>query len=174
MTDDPFSSTDIINPETGRPNKTAIKKQMEALQGLAEKMLALPHDEFARLAIPDSVRQELVIASKMPNREARRRQIRHIAKRLSEMDLAEIEAQFDEIELRSRSFRVHQQQASDWLERIVADGGEIESFLNEFPAADRQQLRQLQRQALKDSAANKKGTSKEKLFHLLRQAIGEA
>ena len=168
--DNPSIHDPFINEETGRINKSATKRHMEALRETAEQLLNLPLPRFAEIPMPESLLREFEIVRALPLREARRRQIRHIAKLLDEIDRQPIEEALNEAALKSRSFRQHQQVAEQWLETLV-NGESPESFLQQYPAADRQRLRQLLRSTIKETTPAKQEQHKAKLFHLLREAI---
>ena len=57
-----------------------------------------------------------------------------------------------------------------WRDRLLSEGDEaLNDLLQQFPTADRQQLRQLQRQHQREQAAGKPPASSRKLFRYLRE-----
>ena len=66
--------------------------------------------------------------------------------------------------------RQHFQQLEKWSDRIINDGPTaIEALIEKYPQADRQQLRNLQRQASRELAEKKAPTAARKIFAYLRE-----
>ena len=64
----------------------------------------------------------------------------------------------------------HFKKLEHWRDRILAEGNKaIDEFMEEYPQADRQQLRQLQRNSLKEQTAGKAPASARQLFRYLRE-----
>ena len=60
-----------------------------------------------------------------------------------------------------------------WRDRLLADGDDaLAAFIAEYPAADRQRLRQLIRNALAERKADKPPHAFRELFRALREATG--
>ncbi len=56
----------------------------------------------------------------------------------------------------SQTYRQHFQQLENWRDRIINEGPTaIEALIEKYPQADRQQLRNLQRQASRELAEKK-------------------
>ena len=70
----------------------------------------------------------------------------------------------------SQTYRQHFQQLENWRDRIIGEGATaIEALIGKYPQADRQQLRNLQRQASRELAEKKAPTAARKIFAYLRE-----
>ena len=84
--------------------------------------------------------------------------------------MTEIKHSLEKLNHQSQTFRQHFAILEEWRDRIINEGGDaIEDFLAQFPEADRQQLRNLQRQACREKSQNKPSTASDKLFKYIRQ-----
>jgi len=162
--------TDAI-PESERPSKTAVKKEMQALQQLGEQLVKLSNNELAKIPIHDEhLSEALSTARKLTSREALRRQLQYIGKLMRDTDLTEIEAGLAKREEGQRE-QAKQFQRLELLRDELATTGvsAIEKVLEDFPHADRQRLRQLVMQIDKDAQAKKPPAAKRKLFQYLKE-----
>lgn len=166
----PHSSNDIDQIDEDLKSKSEIKREMHRLQDFAQKLVEMSKHQRSKLPLSDELKADMVLADKIPNKhEALRRHIRHIAKVLSEMDLAPIHHALDVMANK------HQQETAKFvrLEKIrttlIEQGSDaIESLLAENEKMDRQQLRQLVRQATKESKDEKIGKYHKELFNYLK------
>ncbi|WP_373089859.1 ribosome biogenesis factor YjgA [Zhongshania sp.] len=162
--------TDEI-PESERPSKTAVKKEMQALQQLGEKLVKLSNNELAKITIHDEhLIEALSTARKLTSREALRRQLQYIGKLMRGIDLTEIEAGLAKREEGQRE-QAQQFHRLELLRDELAETGisAIEKALNVYPHGDRQRLRQLVMQIDKDAQAKKPPAAKRKLFQYLKE-----
>src|ERR671913_349166 len=82
-----------------RPSKTELKRQMHALQTLGEQLVELSHDQFARLDLPDELREAVEFAHRVKGHEARRRHMQYLGKLMRRADAEAIRAARREREL---------------------------------------------------------------------------
>ena len=158
-------------PESERPSKTAVKKEMQALQQMGEKLVKLSNNELAKIHIHDEhLIEALATARRLTSREALRRQLQYIGKLMRDTDLTEIEAGLAKREEGQRE-QAKQFQRLELLRDELADTGisAIENVLSLYPHADRQRLRQLVMQIEKDAQAKKPPAAKRKLFQYLKE-----
>ena len=70
----------------------------------------------------------------------------------------------------SQTYRQHFAQLENWRDRVIDQGTPvIEEFIEQHPSADRQQLRNLQRQANRERELKKPPAAARKLFAYLRE-----
>lgn len=158
-------------PESERPSKTAVKKEMQALQQMGEKLVKLSNNELAKIPILDEhLAEALVTARRLTSREALRRQLQYIGKLMRDIDLTEIEAGLAKREEGQRE-QAQQFHRLELLRDELANTGvsAIEQVLIDYPQADRQRLRQLVMQINKDAQAKKPPAAKRKLFQYLKE-----
>lgn len=152
------------------PSKSERKRQMRALFDLGETLCNLPVKHRQRVPIADELLPIIERIHTMPAREARRRELRYLAKQLQQVDTEAIIAALDQIAHGNRDdARAHQQleQLRDLALDDMTVG--IEAIIAEFPDADRQLLGQLIRNAAKETKQAKAPASARKLFRYLRE-----
>ncbi len=140
----------------GWQSKTQRKQEMQALQALGEKIIALSDAERARLPLSDEMLAAVEETGRIRSHEGRRRHMQYVGKVMRREDTAAIQAAFDEFEQEKlqRDHAFHR--LEKWRERLIEQGDEaVEAFIAEFPEVDRQALRQLIRNAQRERAQDK-------------------
>lgn len=159
-----------------RPNKTQIKKSIEAIAELAEEIVGLSINQIKTFDLPEHLYNSIVQATAMPPKGARKRQLKYITAELRKIDLTEIQEKL----ARSKSKSVHavreHHKAERWRDKLVANQGNdlLTEFLDEYPQADSQQIRQLQRNAQKEAATGKPPKSARLLYKYLKTLFEES
>lgn len=131
-------------------SKTQQKRDMEALVEKAERLMSLKPAEQARLPLLPAVEKAVNEARRISSADARRRHALHLARLLDdengEATLAALQ-QLDD--------PVRQQRLNGWLEQLVnaetlkAANSVMEEVHDFYPDADRQHLRNLVRNVIK-------------------------
>lgn len=166
------STHDIDNPdeEYSGPSKSAVKRQMIALQAIGESLTRLTEKQLANVPIND---ERLLIAihetQQITSNSARKRQLQYIGKLMRDTDVEAIEHAL-------RAMYKHKQEKNDAFheleklrDRILEQGlGGIEQVVTRWPLADRQQLRQIVLQHQRELKNNKPPAASRKLFKHLR------
>lgn len=152
-----------------RPNKTALKREMVALQKLADRLLTFSEQRLEPLGLSERTTLALAEGRRIKALDARRRQQRFLAKLLSKEDLEPVERFLDEIDGKNAAGNRHFHELEQWRDRLIDEGdGALEELLEEQPEADRQQLRQLIRAAKREREQGKPPAAARKLFKFLR------
>ncbi|WNK21387.1 ribosome biogenesis factor YjgA [Halomonas piscis] len=154
-----------------RPSKTQLKREMHELQALGETLIAMKPAERARFALSDDLQHAIEETARIPSREARRRHMQYVGKLMRREDLPAIRAEFDAMEQERlwRDQAFHRLEA--WRDRLVDEGDPaVDAFLEAYPDADRQTLRQLIRNARREREQQKPPSSARKLFRHLRES----
>lgn len=155
------------------PSKSARKREAKALQKLGERLVALTPGEFAQIPLSESLRDALQTARNMRAHGALRRQRLLIGKLMRQHDTSEIEAAIARLDQVKHQSATKFHAVEGWRDRLIADGDSaLAEFLDEYPDADRQRLRQLMRQAQAEAKAGKAPKSSRELFRLLRELLG--
>ncbi|EMH4218446.1 MULTISPECIES: ribosome biogenesis factor YjgA [Serratia] len=150
-------------------SKSEIKRDAEALKDLGAEMVDLGKNALDRIPLDEDLRAAIELAQKI-KKEGRRRQLQLIGKMLRARDIEPIQTALDKLKNR------HNQQVSLFhklealRDRLVEEGDDvIPSILDLYPAADRQQLRSLVRNAQKEKVANKPPKAYRQIFQYLRE-----
>ena len=158
-----------------RPNKTQIKKDMADLTAVGEEMCQLTLAQLEKLQLPEHIFKAILEATKMPHKSARKRQLKYIAGQLKKIELTEAYEQLDRIKSKSvHAVREHHQ-AEKWRDKLIADetNNALTEFLSKHTQADTQKLRQLQRNAKKEAAAEKPPKYSRQLYKYLKELLSD-
>ena len=166
------------DPETGEfysPSRTQQRIEALEIRGLAEKLVALPAAQLARLPIPEELMPHIVETQRITSHIAHKRQLQFLAKQMRREEDEVLEAIRDAMDeggeaARRETALLHQ--AEQWCDRLLADGDDaLAALLEEFPTADRQKLRQLVRNATDERAKNKPPRAFRDLFREVRELL---
>ncbi|QIK39166.1 DUF615 domain-containing protein [Caldichromatium japonicum] len=159
--------------EPARPSKSQLKRDQQAIQALAERLVSHPRAELERLHLSESLWMAFDELARIKDLRARRRQIKRIAVLLEGEDLGAIRALVEDQESlrRAESARLHRLER--WRERLLAEGDRaLSELIAHWPELDRQELRALIRAAQRDRERGK-GDGSRKLFRFLRERLPE-
>ena len=149
------------------PSKSELKRRMTALQKLGEKLVNLSPDSLAKIPMDDTLKTAILAAQAISSHEAKRRQLQFIGRLMRDADAAPIEAAIQVLESKSKLNKAKFHQMERWRDTLIAEEDDaVQRFLEQYPSADRQQLRQLTRNAKKAS----KGGDTE-LFRYIRKIV---
>ena len=152
------------------PSKSQLKRDSQKLQTLGRQLVDMPEKSLQKFALEESLHRAICEARRLKSREAKRRQIQYIGKLMRTADLDAIQLTMDRLNHQSRTYRQQFANIEHWRQRIVDEGAPaIEALIGIYPHADRQQLRNLQRQADREQQHGKSPVASKKLFKYLRQ-----
>ena len=166
-----MSDHDDTDSDFEKPSKSALKRQMTALQKLGEAMVELSDRELERMPIENPRLREVIIEARgIRSNSARRRHMQLLGKLMRNVDPEPLQQAMDELHQRRQGDARAFQELESWRDRLLAEGdAAVEPLLEQWPAADRQQLRQLVRQHRKESESGKPPAARRKLFRYLRE-----
>lgn len=153
-------------------SKSQRKKDMLAIQKIGESLIQLTEDQLATLDLPDSLLLAIQHMKSLTSNEAKRRQLQYIGKIMRQLDVEPIKQA-----LKYKAY-VHEKSTEEfhhieeWRTKLLVHGDDaLNTCLTDYPKADRQQLRQLIRNALQDRKNNKNTGAEKALFKYLRSII---
>jgi len=150
-------------------SKSEIKRDAEELKRLGAELVDLSKNSLDKIPLDEELRDAIELAQKI-KKEGRRRQLQLIGKLLRSREEDPIRQSLDKLKNR------HNQQVALFhklemlRDRLIAEGDDaMSAVLNLYPNADRQQLRQLIRNAQKEKEASKPPKAYRQLFQYLRE-----
>ena len=172
VTEDCIVDNDIENPEV---SKSERKRQMHRLQELGAALVDINQQQFEGLQISDALFEAIKTARSIKKREAQRRQLQFIGKlmrREPESAIRQIEQLLEKIHTREKQQNEQHHLIESWRDRIThAKPGAVDEFVQSYPAADRQWLRNMARQHLREQQGNRPPTAARKIFTYIRETI---
>lgn len=152
------------------PSKSQRKRDAEALQKLGEELIALKSSDLAQFDLPENLLNAIQQARRITSHGGLKRQRQYIGKVMRSIDAASVTSKLEELRRKHEINSSHFKQLEHWRDRILAEGNSaIDELLEEYPQADRQMLRQLQRNSQKELQAGKPPAAARQLFKYLRQ-----
>ncbi len=150
-------------------SKSEIKRDAEELKRLGAELVELSKNSLDKIPLDEDLRAAIELAQKI-KKEGRRRQLQLIGKMLRSREEDPIRQALDKLKNR------HNQQVALFhklemlRDRLVEEGDDaMPDVLALYPAADRQQLRQMIRNAQKEKAASKPPKAYRQIFQYLRE-----
>lgn len=142
---------------------------------LGEKLVALTPAQLARVPVPEDLLPHIAEAKRITAHIAHKRQLAFLAKHMRREDDDVLDAIRDALDVNSETSRrevATMHRVEDWRERLLKDGDKaLGALLDEYPHADRQQLRTLVRNAQAEKAKNKPPRAYRELYQLLRTLL---
>jgi ribosome-associated protein len=159
------------DPQWDGPSKSAIKRQMLALQHLGETLVGLSEKQLGKIPIADERLLSVIREARaMRSHGARRRHLQLIGKLMRSTDVEPIESALRAMNQRQKGEAGAFHRLEQMRDELLANGVDgVEQVAQRWPRADRQQLRQLILQHQRDSARDKPPAASRKLFRYLRE-----
>jgi len=123
-------------------SRAEMKREAQHMLQLAEHLMVLTESDRMRLALPDPVELGLIEARRLTNANAQQRQLRHVAKLIQRLNHELIQARLAPLQPTSDVAQTIQQQAEHWRGRMLENASALTAFLDAYPSADHQALRQ--------------------------------
>ncbi len=153
------------------PSKSAVKRQMTALQKLGESLLKLSDKQLQQVPLDnEALELALAEAKRIRSHSAHKRHLQYIGKLMRDMDPAPIEAALAKIfapqQRENEAFHALEQ----LRDQLLSEGdAAIQSVVERWPQTDRQHLRQLLLQHQREQQKGKPPVASRKLFKYLRE-----
>jgi len=147
-------------------SKSQLKREATALQELGEELVNLKPAHLADMPLSERLREAVDTARAITKHGGRKRQLQYIGKLMRSEDAEPIRAALERLREGDRFAAARLHRLEQWRERLIEQFGE-------GPALDRQQLRQLIRNAVKERATGKPAGAGRALFRFLRDALTE-
>lgn len=158
--------------ESLRPSRTQRKKADHARKALGQSLAALGPEQLAAIDMPTELREALQLAARTRAHGARRRQFQYIGSFLRRIDVAPIRQALEAIRRGDIEKAMVFQRIEAWRDALrIGHDEQIEEILAHCPAADRQQLTQLARNACREAREGEGTTASRKLFIYLQGIV---
>lgn len=166
-------------PETtdAEISKSRRKRDADAIRDLGQQLADLGPSELATVPLPEDVRSAIEQLGTIKAHGARKRQLGYLAKKLRHTDTSVISSALEKLRLAARANTLNHHRVEQWRDRLLGESSDetandaLTTFLQEFSTADRQHLRQLQRQALKERSTQRPPAAARQLFKEIRSII---
>lgn len=159
------------------PSRKQNRRDALDVLALAQALGEMSATQLEKLPVPEHLRPVFADLRRITAHGARKRQHAYIAKQMRKEDEATLDAIRDAMDAGGEAARQETallHRAEHWRERLLEGADDaLAEFLDAHPHADRQQLRQLVRNALDERAKNKPPRAFRELFRLVREALAQ-
>lgn len=156
------------------PSRSAQRRAALDVLELGEQLAGLTATQLAKLPIPDELMPHIRDTQRITSHIARKRQTAFLAKQMRKLDDEALEAIRDAMSTDGEAARretaaMHRTEAL--RDALLGDEGDaaMTALLAAHPQADRQQLRQLVRNALEERKRDKPPRAYRELYRVLRE-----
>ncbi|MCV6591062.1 MAG: DUF615 domain-containing protein [Marinobacterium sp.] len=153
-------------------SKTQVKKEVNELKALGERLTTLTSEQLGKIEMGDRLRAAVEESRRIkPRTNAMKRHLGFIGKLMLLEDAEQIQYSIEQFSAGTTAHTAAFAKLERWRDRLINGGNnELQAYLEAYPAADIQHLRQLIRNASK--AASKETPDPapaRKLFKYLRE-----
>jgi len=153
------------------PTKGELKRQAQAVQELADRLIAAPAELVERLGLPDKLVDAVELARRISGGGALVRQRQFVAKLMRGLDLEPIRAALDADADTARLDAARFRRAERWRDRLVEEGdAALSEFVAEF-SANREELRQLVAAATAERRGDRPAGAGRQLFRRIKDIL---
>jgi len=155
------------------PSRSQKKREVEALQKLGEALIDLDSSQLAQFELPAPLIDAISVARRIRQKHsAYKRQRQFIGKLMREVEPGPIEAALERMRSKGNEDAARLHLLERWRERLIAEGDTaLTELIDEYPAIDPREVRQLIRNAQREAQMGKPPASARQLFRLLRESI---
>lgn len=161
-----------IDLELEEISKTEVKKEMVVLQQLGIKLVELSDSQLNKIPLPENLIDSIKLAKTITKNGGLKRQLKYVGKLMRHVDPEPIIQAMDDIEnghkKNKQSFHL-KEQWRDWL--LEGEKDKLTEFLNKYPSADMQRLRQLIRNYNTAKTDDKKKQIARQLFKIVSALV---
>ena len=155
---DEFDSPEYFDQEADLKSKTQVKNELKEITQFGMELAELSLANLKKLPLNEVLIEAFADIDRMKGNEARKRHFKRIGKLLREVDIEPLQIALDRfrkgLPLTAPKNDSAPSFAKIWSEKFLEQNENPESFMADYPHGDRQQLRQLIRNAQK-SAKNR-------------------
>ncbi len=160
------------NDHPEKPSKSQRKRDSTNLQKIGEALIELSESQLDKITLPDDLREAVLFAHTLKSHESIRRHLQFIGKLMRNVDAEPIELAISKIKSDSNISTAKFHRIEKWRDKLITEGDtELQNFIEKYPEADRQQLRQIVRKAQFDRKNNKNTGGETELFRYLRDIL---
>lgn len=151
-------------------SKTQKKKEALELQKMGEKLVTLSDEQIENIDLPAELSDAVKFIKTIKSHGARKRQMQRIGTLMRKIDPGPIQETLEEIDEGNYRKALEFKEIETWRDELIAGKKTLmDEILVKCPEADRQQLAQLVRNAVKEKAHKKPPRAFRALFRYLRE-----
>ncbi|MBT3513448.1 MAG: DUF615 domain-containing protein [Nitrosomonadales bacterium] len=163
--------TQLDDDETEFISKTELKRDSKKIQAFGKSIGDLSIDQIKSFDLPDAVFNAITEYKSLKSNAAKNRQVQYLGKLLREIDLTQAYQQMDQLKNGSQIEIRKNHIVESWRDKLIQDKEALTKLINEFPHIDRQLIRQLIQNAIKEKKDSKPPKFYRQIFRYLKEQI---
>lgn len=163
---DENETQDEIDPND-RPSKSAVKRELLALQDLGKVLCEMPFDKVKRGPVSEKLLEAIKDYHKARGFGGKKRQMLYVGKVMRDEEAEEIEKWIKGDTIEQKMQVLHMHAAEQWRDQLVADPKSLQALIAAYPAAAQMNLNPLIRSVVQERAS----TKPPKLYRQLYQTL---
>ena len=163
--------TQLDDDETGFISKTELKRDSKKIQAFGKSIGDLSIDQIKSFDLPDAGFNAITEYKSLKSNAAKNRQVQYLGKLLREIDLTQAYQQMDQLKNGSQIEIRKNHIVESWRDKLIQDKEALTKLINEFPHIDRQLIRQLIQNAIKEKKDSKPPKFYRQIFRYLKEQI---
>ena len=152
-------------------SKTELKKDSKKIQAFGKKISELSSEEISSFNFPDTILKAIKDCKSIKSNVAKKRQVQYLGKLLREIDLSKVYLKMDQINSNSQLEVRNNHKAEIWRERLIQDKDAVTELIRLCPDVERQKIRQLIQNTLKETKASNPPKYYRQLFKYIKEHI---
>ena len=161
----------MVDENTEYISKTDIKKDCKKIQTFGKKIGALSFDEIISFNFPGHIFDAIKEYKAIKSNVAKKRQMQYLGRLFREIDLSQAYLRMEQIKNGSEIEKRNDRLAELWRNKLIHDKEALTELINLYPKIDRQKIRQLVQNSIKEKKESKPPKNFRQIFHLLKQHI---
>ena len=158
----------------GGPSRSMQRRDALDVLELAKELSELSDGELDKIPLNEALRHQVGEARRFTSSGAHKRQVQYLAKQLrkheDEIPAIRMALAAPKEEVRRANAQFHHAEA--WRDRLIAEGDDaLNQLLTLHPSGDRQQIRQLIRQANVEAKREKPPAASRQIFQIVRELL---
>ncbi|HEY1058629.1 MAG TPA: ribosome biogenesis factor YjgA [Limnobacter sp.] len=156
------------------PSKSAVKREMLALQDLGKTLCELPFEKVKKAPIGERLLEAIAEFHKCRSFGAKKRQLQFIGKLMRQEEHDDIQAWVngESVEQKLKVLNLHA--AEQWRDRLIQEPALLADLIKAYPQAAQLNLNTMIRQAASERTNNKPPKNYRQLFQAIYKMIAEA
>lgn len=155
-------------------SRSQLKREVHQLYELGERLSQLPASKLNSLNLPDELRSAIDDYQRFTARGAMKRQLQYIGKVMRSIDPEPILQGLESLQSKDAQQVAYFHRLEKWRDRLISEGDSaLGELVKEVPEVDRQQLRQMIRNAQKEAKQNKPPKNARAIFQYLKGQISD-
>jgi ribosome-associated protein len=167
-------NTDLIDDDEDYISKSQIKREVNDITALGVELTELTDSQLKGIEMSDSLFNALMEYKRIRKHSALKRQRLYIGKLIRKEDWEGIQEHLRKLNEPLEQHNARFKEMENWRDRMIAESDKaVNDFIGEYHHADRQKLRQIVKNTIKEreKEPDKTPLNARKLFKYIREII---